>query len=151
MPTPSAPAALDEFAAEPPRPPVSTRRAVGAELPRSVYRLIVTCYVWMLACAGFFFIEAGSSTLDILFSVAIFAMMLGIPAVIRHVSLRRQREPSADLYDFLHGRLETWSGMLSGREALVQIMIIPVALAVLGTILSVIYFEYFEIAIQGIS
>ena len=110
-------------------PIVEDRAVVGSEVPRYVYRTMVLAYVVILLAAWIGFAQSGPTAWDVVVSAMIFAMTLGIPSVIRHISFHHQRSSRLDMGDFLEKGLDVWGGHLSGRQAAVQILVIPVVLA----------------------
>jgi len=102
--------------------------AAAADLPKAVGWMIVAAYASILVAFGWAFLGAG----DVLFNLGVcavyLAMYLGVPWVFLKVEPRSGvRRP--DLADFMERGLSTWTGHVTGREALAQILTIPVAVA----------------------
>jgi hypothetical protein len=101
-------------------------------LPPMVGWLMVLAYAATMA--GFLLFFGGSAFTAFMLAIGFFylAVYAGVPALF----LRMQRPPApsdirqADMANFLARGMETWTGHLSGRQALVQIMAVPVALAI---------------------
>lgn len=102
--------------------------AAAADLPKAVGWMIVASYASILVAFGWAFLGQG----DVLFNLggcAVYlAMYLGVPWVFLKVE-PKTGQPRPDLADFMERGLSTWTGHVTGREALAQILAIPVAVA----------------------
>jgi len=112
-------------------PPVIAPRmgeAAVADLPKAVGGLIVASYAAIIVAFGWAFFGQG----DVLFNLGVcavyLAMYLGVPWVFLKVE-PKSGQPRPDFADFLERGLATWTGHVTGREALAQILTIPVAVA----------------------
>ncbi len=104
-------------------PAVSSAPA-APDVPAAVGRLVVAPYVALLGV--FFALFAGSPLA--LFSIAIcsvfVAMYFAVPRIFFAVEADPARRPS--LSQFMHGGLQTLTGRTSGKDALIQMLIVPV-------------------------
>lgn len=100
------------------------------DMPVAVGRMIVGVYAAIIL--AFALTMAGSAEAAFMLAISAFyvAIYLAIPAVFLAVEADASQRPS--LAQFLASGMDTWTGHVSGRGALVQIMIVP--LVVLATI-----------------
>ena len=98
--------------------------AAAPDVPAAVGRLIVAPYVALLGV--FFALFAGSPLA--LFSIAVcavfVAMYLAVPRIFFAVEADPARRPS--LSQFMHSGIQTLTGRTGGRDALIQMLIVPV-------------------------
>ncbi len=114
----------------------------GSEVPRGIYRVVWFAFVWMVFAAWIGFGHARGTDLDLVFATVIVAMMSALPMLVRKTARRHQ-----DAFDKAPSRsdqsaLETATGRLTNAEAYLQILLIPIALAVAATAFSVVYLFY---------
>lgn len=111
-------AVLDEPA------PAFSPAAAAPDVPAAVGRLIVAPYVALLAV--FFTLFAGSPLA--FFSIAVcavfVAMYFAVPRIFFAVEADPARRPS--LSQLMHGGLQTLTGRTGGKDALIQMLIVPV-------------------------
>ncbi|MGA9583473.1 MAG: hypothetical protein WBR13_16045 [Allosphingosinicella sp.] len=110
--------ALDETA------PAFSPAAAAPDVPAAVGRLVVAPYVALLGV--FFTLFAGSPLAFFSITVcAVFVVMyFAVPAIFFAVEADPARRPS--LSQFMHGGLQTLTGRTSGKDALIQMLIVPV-------------------------
>jgi hypothetical protein len=94
----------------------------------------VGCYVWILFVAWLVF-DHGTTMLDLVVSSFIFLIALGLPllcvVIARNMTPERQTRRTLDA--FLHGKVDTYTGRVPARTAMIEILVAPVALAVVAT------------------
>jgi amino acid transporter len=101
-------------------------------LPPMVGWLMLLAYA--VTMAGFLLFFGGSAFTVFMLAIGFFylAVYAGVPLVF--LRMQRPRASSdlrqADMAHFFARGLETWTGHLSGRQALFQIMAVPLALAI---------------------
>lgn len=111
-------------------------RLTGAEFPPGIYGLIVAMFAWFLMAAVIAF-STHASGLDLGMSIFIFAVMLGIPVILRHANPTFRPGRSPRWQEFFS--IDIATGRLSGNEATLQILLIPAALALAATLISAAY------------
>jgi hypothetical protein len=103
-----------------------TPAAAAPDVPAAVGRLIVAPYFALLGV--FFALFAGSPLA--LFSIAVcaffVAMYFAVPRIFFAIEADPARRPT--LSQFIHGGLQTLTGRTGGKDALVQMLIVPVLL-----------------------
>jgi hypothetical protein len=122
------------------REPEARAAAAAHALPQPAAPQIPPMVGWLMllayaaTMAGFLLFFGGSAFTSFMLAIGFFylAIYAGVPALF----LRMQRPQvsaearQADMARFLARGLETWTGHLSGRQALFQIMAVPAALAI---------------------
>lgn len=106
--------------------------AVHEDIHPGVYKAFVGC--WAALIAVFFATFAESPfTLFMLSVVTGYAIMFfGVPYVMSRVAPPATHVADVSFFDFLRGEVETSSGRISGMEALMQVIIVPLALTLGG-------------------
>ena len=120
----------------------SAASTVHKDLHPSIYKAYVVSWA---ALIGVFLATFAESpfTLFMLGIVIFYAtMFFGVPYVLSCVKRPGTRAPKVSLYEFLRGRVESPYGPVSGMEALVQVLMVPVTLT-LGALLIgfIVHFE----------
>jgi hypothetical protein len=77
-------------------------------------------------------------TVVILISVVLLGLFAGCALMSRNMT--RDRETERTFGEFIHGEVDTATGEISGRDALVQIAAMPILLAIGGSLTAVIFF-----------
>ena len=115
----------------PDRPPGRYHNLPGATLlPLAVPGIAIAGYVGILAAFWVSFASDASAALSIGVSTVYGLVFFGVPYFMMRTAARHG--PSSDrpsLSEFLNGGFETNTGRISGWSALVQVALVPVALA----------------------
>jgi hypothetical protein len=74
----------------------------------------------------------------ILISVVLLGLLVGGATMSRNMTPDRETERSFG--EFVNGPVDTATGEISGRDALVQIAAMPILLAIGGSIMAAVYF-----------
>jgi hypothetical protein len=113
----------------------------GEELHPRVYTSVVLAFAWIVGIAWleFGFERSTEAAWIATVAVVIAIVFLNIPFILRHANGTRPRGHKQDMEDFLWSNFETATGSLRGWEAYVQIMTIPLSLAIAATLLGLIW------------
>lgn len=101
------------------------------ELPGSVYLITVLCYAAILAAMWMTFSGYGVALFMVAISTVFGIVYFGLSGLLGRMERQRHREATselgrvADLRQFLRGEFATSTGRVSGRQALIQIALIP--------------------------
>lgn len=102
-----------------------------ADLHAGVFVLMLLAWAWMLAAFWFTFGSQLEGGFMVAISTVYVLMYFGVPAVM--IKTARKHSPHLpdrrSFGDFLRGYVQTATGRMEGREALVQILLVPVGLA----------------------
>jgi hypothetical protein len=112
----------------------------GDEFPVAIYRSIVIAFAWMMAAAWLAFGGAGGTDLDLAVATVLFVVFLALPIIMhRTASNRHDHEPHPAPQRFRSSQIEIATGTLSGREAWLEVLLIPTALALAATLIGGAY------------
>ena len=116
----------------------STRRvAVVALTPcRSqmhpgVYKLALLCWVMLLAVFWVTFATSANATFMVAIGTVYAIVFFGVPFLMSRIA-GNPSTASFSLGDFLDGRFDTLYGPIGGREALLQVIMVPLSLSIGG-------------------
>jgi ABC-type amino acid transport system permease subunit len=105
--------------------PLAPARSVP-DMPVEIGRAIVGIYVAIVIAFALTMAKGGQASFMIAISAFYVAMFLGVPRLFLAVEGDRSRRPS--WREFLSRGMNTHTGHMSGRAALLQILIVPVLL-----------------------
>jgi hypothetical protein len=116
----------------------------GGEMPRSVYITVWAAFAWLIFSAWLTFGVGRESDFVLGFSTLLFLIFLGLPLLIFVTAGRHKKAKQETLRHFMTHKVDTATGSLTGRQAWVQIAVIPVALALAATLIGLVYsFTFF--------
>jgi hypothetical protein len=117
----------------------STGAFPGDELPGGVYRSVVFAFAWMMLAAWLAFGGSVGTDLDLTIASILCAVFLGIPFVMHRTATKSCRWHNRNNRSFLRSGLDTATGPISGKEAWLQVALIPIALALAATLIGGIF------------
>src|SRR5690606_23768856 len=106
-------------------------RSLGEEIHPLCYRVAFGSALWIVCVYGLSFLAAPHAFMMVVISLGFMVMYGGLPFVMWRS--RRGPAKAGRFAVFAQTELPTWTGVLHGREAAVQIMTVPLALAVAAT------------------
>jgi hypothetical protein len=105
------------------------------DIPSAVGKMIVGSYI---ALVGTFAVTMSGSRLSV-FCMAIsffyLLMYLGVPAILLKMEPKRGQRPSLD--QFLRAGMQTYTGYITGKDALLQILLVPVLLTFTALVMGI--------------
>jgi hypothetical protein len=104
--------------------PAVSPAAAAPDVPAAVGRLIVAPYVALLGVFFAFFSGSPLAFFSIAVCAVFVAMYFAVPRIFLAVEADPARRPS--LSQFMHSGLQTLTGRTGGRDALIQMLIVPV-------------------------
>ena len=107
------------------------------DVPASVYGTFIGCWTALMAVFWFTFAESPNAAFMVAITTVVFVMFFGVPIVMNRLAYRKPWS-GPGLVDFLHGKLQTLTGPVSGIDALVQITLVPVCLTIGAGVISFI-------------
>ena len=117
----------------------SSAPAIGAmpgdEFPRGVYLAVFGAYLWMFGTAWADFAAPGGTDLDLMMVTILAVVFFGIPVALYHTARTRLVSARPPMSAFLNSQVDTFTGPMPARQAWVEIMLIPLALAVAATLI----------------
>ena len=116
--------------------------APGSEIPSAVYVTLIVAFLWMGGIAWLFFHGPGYTDLDLLEATLLVVIMLGLPVLLVKMADRKKAADHA-----LHagpekpntGKIDIFTETLPEGEAALQIVIIPLTLALGATLFGLVY------------
>jgi hypothetical protein len=109
--------------------------AAAPDVPVAVGWMILGVYALIMSSFLLLFARDMEAGLMVAISGFYFTVYLGVPAVIFRTEAQ---SGDVDLKRFLKDGLHTWTGHVGGYEAIVQILLIPVALTIAITAIGII-------------
>lgn len=110
--------------------------AAAPDLPARVGWMILAAYGAILAAFLMLYTGSGRAAFMVAISGVYIALFFAVP--IAFLRNEPQRGPRPSYARFLQTGIDTWTGHLTGREAVIQILIIPVMIAVAITGIGII-------------
>jgi len=109
--------------------------AAAPDVPGAVGLMILGAYALIMAAFLVLFARDTEAGLMVAISGVYFTVYLSVPTMFFRTE---GRSGDIDLERFLRDGLNTWTGHVGGYEAIVQILLIPVALAIAITAIGII-------------
>jgi hypothetical protein len=102
----------------------------GAEFPAAVYRSVIAAFVALVPISWAAFARDADGVLSLGFAAVLTIVFFALPVIVFRTARRHCEERPTALQTFLTSRVDTATGSLTGGEAWLQILIIPVVLVV---------------------
>lgn len=115
--------------------PVAPSNA-GFQLPRSVWTIMLACYVTFFAAIALATGGSGAARFAIVISALYTAMYFGVARI---GALQAGPEEKSPLE--LGKKLDTWTGLMDTKAVYGQILIVPLAVALFGVAILIITFS----------
>lgn len=119
--------------------PSTYRSGFGEELPVAVYQSVLLGFAAMLAVAWLTFGSTRATDLDLLMVTVLSTIFLLLPVILHRAAAAHAEQPQPNLKRFFATGFETATGVVSAREAWLQIALIPVGLAGAAILIGLIY------------
>lgn len=97
-----------------------------------VFKMLALIYAALLGVFGLTFRGDGEALFMVAISAVYLAAYMGTPFMLSRIGGRVDPVQEKPLARFLREPFETWTGVLSGREAALQILLIPSAILIAG-------------------
>ena len=107
----------------------------GDDLPTFVYVSVLAAYAWIMFASWPAFARDMDADLSLGIATVLGIIFFALPIIIRHVSAAFSRPKPQAQQDFLAAPVETATGPLSGASAWLQVLIIPLSLALAATLI----------------
>ena len=112
-----------------PDAPEPNEAGVNTSVHPVVFRLLGAIFFAILAAFYWVFSDSSETVFAIAICAAYVIMYFATPIALARVTPGRKKTKQS-YGDFLHRPLQTWTGRISGLEAMGQILLIPIALLV---------------------
>jgi hypothetical protein len=107
----------------------------GAEFPAFVYISVLAAFAWIMLASWLAFAADMDAALSLSFAVVLGIVLFALPIIIREVAVANTRTKHEATGDFLSAPVETATGPLRGSSAWLQVLIIPLSLALAATLI----------------
>jgi hypothetical protein len=111
----------------------------GAELPAYVYVSVLAAFGWIMLASWLAFARDSDADLALGIAIALAVVFFALPILIRHAAVAFSHPKPQEPREFLAAPVETATGSLSGASAWLQVLIIPLALALAATLIGGAY------------
>jgi hypothetical protein len=113
--------------------------AAAPDIPVVVGKMLVAAYVTLLATFAVTMAHSREAVFALAICAVFLTMYLSVPRIFLGVEPKQGERPSFDA--FLTRGLETYTGHCSGKEALVQMLIVPVLLTFCALAMGIVALE----------
>jgi hypothetical protein len=111
----------------------------GAELPPFVYISVLAAYAWIMLVSVVAFARDWDAGLSLGVAIVLGLVFFALPIIIRHVAKAFSHAKPETPHQFLGAPVETATGPLSGASAWLQVLIIPLSLALAATLIGLAF------------
>ena len=111
----------------------------GAEFPSFVYVSVLAAFGWIMLASWLAFGRDMDADLPLGIAVVLAVVFFALPVIIRHIAVANTHRRPQTTGDFLTAPIETATGTLRGSSAWLEILIIPLTLAVAATLIGAVY------------
>lgn len=129
----SQPANTPERSAQPPEAAEEARSAYGsvpgAEFPRAVYISVLLAFGWIMVASWLAFARDTEADLALGIALVLGLLFFALPILLCRSARSRSTEQRQTLNEFFGSHVETATCRLSGAEAWLQVLVIPLTLA----------------------
>jgi hypothetical protein len=102
-----------------------------ADMHPSVFRVAFVCWLALLSVFWVTFFVSSSALFMVVVSTFYAVVFFGVPYTFWRINPKRA-SPRQGLHEFLRTPFETMYGVVSGREALLQVIMVPLAVTLGG-------------------
>jgi hypothetical protein len=111
----------------------------GAEFPPFVYLSVLAAFAWIMLASWLAFAGDMDAALALGVAVVLAVVFFALPIIIRHVAIAFSHNKPRTTGDFLSAPVDTATGPLPGSSAWLQVLLIPLALALAATLIGTAY------------
>jgi hypothetical protein len=117
----------------------TARPMPGSEFPGVVYASVIGAFAWMITTAWLAFAAPDDTDLDLTMVTVLAIVFFIIPLAMHHSAVKRCAPAHLRTSDFLKSQVDTATGPMPARQAWLEVMLIPVALAIAATLIGGVY------------
>jgi hypothetical protein len=111
----------------------------GAEFPTFVYVSVLAAFAWIMLASWVAFAGDMDAALALGIAILLAIVFFALPIIIRQVAVANSDKTPRVRGDFLSTRVETATGPLRGSSAWLQVLLIPLALALAATLIGAVH------------
>jgi hypothetical protein len=109
--------------------PSDRGRVPGVEFPAAVYLSVVVAFAWILLVSWLAFGAGAEADLGLAIATVLGLVFFALPILMYRTGAHRFSAERQRLDDFLGSPVDTATGRLTGRQAWLQVLVIPLTLA----------------------
>jgi hypothetical protein len=109
----------------------------GGEFPTFVYISVLAAFGWIMLASWLAFADNTDAVLALGIASVLALVFFALPIVMRHTAVAFSHRKPHSPREFLSAPFETATGPLSGASAWLQVLIIPLALALAATLFGI--------------
>jgi hypothetical protein len=110
----------------------------GAEFPAFVYVSVLAAFAWILLASWLAFARGGDAALALAVAIVLGIVFFALPLIVWRVAVAHARPGWKPAQEFLSAPVETATGPLPGASAWLQVLLIPLALALAATLIGAV-------------
>lgn len=111
----------------------------GSEFPVALYITVLAAFAWVVIASWLAFGRDNGVDLDLAIASVLGLVFFALPIILCRVAAARSNKPREAQNHFFSSRVETATGSLTGGEAWLQVLLIPLALAFAATVIGVAF------------
>jgi hypothetical protein len=111
----------------------------GAEFPTFVYISVLAAFAWIMLASWVAFAGDMDAALALGIAIVLAIVFFALPVIIRQVAVANSGNSPKETDDFLSAPIETATGPLRGSSAWLQVLLIPLALALAATLIGAVH------------
>lgn len=111
----------------------------GAEFPAFVYVSVLLAFAWIMLASWLAFAGDTDAGLALGIAIVLAIVFFALPIIIFRVAAAHLRHGRRTSNDFLSSRVDTATGPLPASSAWLQVLLIPLALALAATLIGATY------------
>jgi hypothetical protein len=100
---------------------------------------VLAVFAWVMLASWLAFARDTDAALALAMAVVLGIVFFALPIIVRRVAVAHSRPERGEEHDFLSAPIETATGPLPGASAWLQVLLIPLALALAASLIGATY------------
>jgi hypothetical protein len=111
----------------------------GAEIPTFVYVSVILAFGWVMLASWVAFARDGDAALALAMASVLGIVFFALPVIVHLIAVAHSRPEQEPAHEFLSAPVETATGSLPAASAWLQVLLIPLTLALAATLIGATY------------
>jgi hypothetical protein len=111
----------------------------GAELPAFVYVSVLIAFAWIMLASWLAFANDTEAALALGIAIVLAIVFFALPVIVHLIAAAHGAGEPDEAKDFLSAPVQIATGPLPGASAWLQVLLIPLALALAATLIGATY------------